>query len=227
MTNAINSRIVKIISSMVLVLIFAFCFIPVVPIDVFTGTFEETTNKAIYITEYKAFYTVLYKYAKDILYFWPFIMTAAFFLFLFGIILSLVFLVVDKTKQFLISFSITTIVLVPYVFAFDYGSVFALIVFVICLLMLLLNILVAIKENQTQLQNKSKIELAINLALAKQIKSKRVELKMTQKEVAEKTFMSRSLISKIESGKVTISKNHLEQLSTCLGDDIKEGVKHV
>ena len=53
--------------------------------------------------------------------------------------------------------------------------------------------------------------------LGKKIKERRIQLHLTQTQLADKIFVSRTLITKIESGSVKLSEENLTLLEQTLG----------
>ncbi len=211
---------VKIFTISVVIIVLVLSFLPINPYEYYSGEVEPETRKAIYITIYKPFYTIVINYSRDILLFVPFLMTLAFFVYYIGSLLAIIYLLFDKNKEFLIFLVVSTLCMIPYAATLSYVSIFALVTIIVYIVLIVIN---ALNYRNTQLKTNSKLEAAeraLNNNIAKNIRTRRKQLGFTQQTLAEKSYLSRTLISKIESAKVRITDEHLDKISKSLDTDI-------
>lgn len=216
---------VKIVSLFLVIVVLVLSFLPICPYESFTGEFEPVTRKAIYVTTYKPFYSILTKFSRDILMIGPFLMVFSFFGFYIASIVALVFLLFSKDKLFLAFLGVATVCMTPYIFLLLYISLFALITVLAYIVVFIINVADKKIKSSNAIEKEEEHKRHTNKIIANNIRAKRKSLYLTQEQLAEKSFLSRSLISKIESAKVYISDDHLLRISQALGVDNIESLK--
>ncbi len=77
------------------------------------------------------------------------------------------------------------------------------------------------KESRTKAFNKSYDEEMVRLYFVNEIKKLRLEKKMTQKNLAQKTKMPQSVIARIESGEHSFSMGTLSRIIRVFNKEIK------
>lgn len=228
-------KLKKIITIATIAIVLIMTFIPFYRVDHFTGK-DGVTGRPIYTYEYRSFFLRLFYYMGDI-------RRSSFFfglviiVFYLSAILSIVYLLLDKKIRFNISLLFGGICMTILIFTDSYISVFSVIVASVYFALLLGSVVLDVFTNNNFSKTEEKAKKAESKRIGMLVKNKRKELGLTQKELADRSFMSRSLVSKIELGEVSLNGNHLKSLAAALdvdinyfdanlNDDFKKTVEH-
>ena len=139
-------------------------------------------------------------------------------LFYIGSLVSLVFVIINKKLQFKITMLFCVMFLIPTSFpalTSTYYVIGAISVYLLIFLINYINDKYPLTEFLAYKEKKKE-----NKAVGVGLKNRRIELQMTQQELADKAFISRSLISKMESGKTPVNKDNLERIAMALEVDV-------
>lgn len=202
-----------------LVAVLVTSFIPFNRFEVYSGAKDAITGRPIYTYEYRSFFIRLFHYITDVRY-ESFLFASCIIIFYLATLLSLLYLLFNKRIRFLIALLLNVVCMITLAFTGSYISMYSLVVAVICFVLMLLDLLLFIIWNDKTKKKEIAIKRAENEKIAQTIRTKRKECGLTQKDLAEKAFISRSLLSKIESGSVTIGDNHLKNIAIALGVDV-------
>ena len=136
-----NFDYVKVLTIAAIAIILILSFLPINPDSHYSGTHDPETHKAIIITEYKAFYTILPFYTKKVPNIGATMMVICFFLFYISSVLAIAFLLFNKNNGFKIAIAVATLCIVPFAGVFVYVSIFALIVTLVYIALFVISII--------------------------------------------------------------------------------------
>jgi len=206
----------KYVFTIILVGILISSFIPFNHFEVYSGTKDPMTHMPVYYYEYRSFFNRLFHYITDIR-FESFLYASSIVVFYVFMFLSLVYLILDKRIRFSISLLVADVCMFILIFTNSYISTYSIIVSAICFVLLIADIAMSILWTDRIKKKELEIKANRNEKIARLIRQKRKEVGLTQKALAEKAFISRSLLSKIETGGVSISDVHLKNIASVLG----------
>lgn len=201
----------KIFTIVVLIIVLIMTFLPINVYAIDTGDHSKVTGDPIIIYEYRSFFVVIFRIIRDIdAYFFYFGM--AFILYYVSTLVALFLLIIDKKTEFKISLTISMLFMFSMIFLFMYIIWFAVVVSIVYLFLLILNIANdSSKESRAHAKELASKKETNNI-IASNIRNRRKELCLTQQEVADKTFMSRSLISKLSQEAFSLVMNNCLEL---------------
>lgn len=197
------------ISLIIIALFVILSFLPILPIYS-SGPVDESSQIIVTTIEYSSFFVALFHFISGNDFFAFLFASGIIGFYLCSIITIIYILIKDEFRSKLWLLLIAFFMLVD-IFSLTYISGFAFIGFLSCVALFVMDFIVDYKANGElkDLQNKK----ALMTSIGKNIKQERIKHNMTQQELAEKVFVSRSLIAKVETGSVLPNKTLLKELS--------------
>ena len=232
--NELKIRLHYVISLFVLVVLVVLTFLPIIPVENFIIDFESHALIPYY--EYHPFFTIFIIYANGIgaIAFWLGASVIFYYLFTFLVVL---FAIIGKrlwSKLFLL---LATLSMIPTIFNESFANIHrvsigtynesfartpAIIIAGAYLAILLLDMIADCYYARTidkKAYLKKKEEM---MRVGTLIKDKRKEAGLTQQQLADHIFVSRSLITKYEAGQLFPNRKTCESLSSELNIDFSE-----
>ena len=210
---------VKILNITALFCVLVVSFVPLVPVDVYSGTRDIVSYRPIYYTKYDSFFLLVLQRVQY----------SGYSSFLFGLLIISFYLtticaficvfIAQKTR-FKIFLLLGALFMLISIFDWFYTASFSIIVSSLYLLLLIINIVVDTMMETITKSREAKDKKEQRRQIAYKIKDTRRRIGLTQKELADKAFISRSLVSKIESGNAYLSEENLRRIAAALGVDI-------
>lgn len=212
MKKVVKYELHYIITLLVCVLFLILSFCPVIP--VWNYKISSTSTDPVPYVEYNQYYTQIFTFIRKakIL---PFIFAIGMIASYFTCLLIIIFVFFTKNKQVKITLVISCISHLLGVFSFSLITWFSFIFFLAFLIILALDIVIDYRKYKSVfLIEKRKKEKMQKIGLI--IKSKRTNMRLTQQELADKVFVSRSLIAKFENGTSLPSDKQIKDISNIL-----------
>lgn len=201
------------ITLVLIFLILLFSILPILPYSVYIGL--EDRRIPIYKTQVHVYYAYFFDLIENgnvLSFIYAFGMIA---FYVSSFIASIYILLGDKrnTKIWLVILSLSHIL---GIITFSYISIFSTIS--ICFTLSIYIIDLVIDKRMMKLNSHDQ-ELLINMGKA--IREKRIDMNLTQQQLADKVYVSRSLIAKIETGSYVPNERLINDLSDILDIDLK------
>lgn len=177
---------------------------------------KKESSYLLHFTTYYLYFFELIRLAKFI----PMIIAISMLCYYVFSFTTIILIVLRKTSKAIMFFTIASLSLVIGVFSFSRISSYSIFVSVIYNVMLIIYLYKNKREGNTlNMNNRKNNERMI---IGSNIKKKRNEIGLTQQEIADKLYISRSLVAKVEAGNAMLDEKQMLNLSIVFGCSVED-----